>query len=336
MRNLGISLVFTFAAAGLTVGCAPKKPVLEEADLTGFAPLRALPAKSAGPTEAQVNLGRMLYYDVRLSKGQDIACNSCHDLTNYGVDNEPTSKGFQGQRGDRNSPTVYNAAGHVAQFWDGRAPDVEAQAKGPVLNPVEMAMPHEGAVVAVLEEIPEYASAFREAFPGEAKPVTYDNMAKAIGAFERGLVTPSRWDKFLQGDRNALTDEEQVGARKFIAAGCGSCHGGPLMGGHIYQRLGAMRPYPDTSDPGRFNVTKEERDRMTFKVPSLRNVAKTAPYFHNGKVGALNEAVSQMAEYQLGRALTGDEVQAIVTFLNALTGEIPTKYIAKPELPKSR
>jgi cytochrome c peroxidase len=312
--------------------CAPKKPMLEEAELKAFAPLTA----PASAVEAQVKLGRMLFYDARLSKGQDISCNSCHDLEKYGVDGEPTSDGHKGQRGDRNSPTVYNAAAHFVQFWDGRAEDVEAQAKGPVLNPIEMAMPGEQAVVAVLEAIPEYVAAFQEAFPGEAKPVSYDNMAKAIGAFERGLVTPSRWDKFLNGDQGALTAEEQSGARKFIAAGCGTCHAGALLGGHIYQKIGAMRPYPDTSDPGRFKVTKVERDRMLFKVPSLRNVAKTAPYFHNGKIGGLEQAVAEMSEYQLGRQMTADEVASIVTFLNSLTGEIPAEYIRKPELPGTK
>jgi cytochrome c peroxidase len=327
MRKPGYALI-VFALAVLTA-CAPKKPILEEAELKAFAPLTA-PASAA---DAQVKLGRMLFYDARLSKGQDISCNSCHDLEKYGVDGQPTSGGHKGQRGDRNSPTVYNAASHFVQFWDGRALDVEAQAKGPVLNPVEMAMPGEQAVVAVLEEIPEYVTAFQEAFPGEKKPVSYDNMAKAIGAFERGLVTPSRWDKFLSGDQAALTAEEQTGARSFIQAGCGTCHAGALLGGHIYQKIGAMRPYPDTSDPGRFKVTKAESDRMMFKVPSLRNVAKTAPYFHNGKIGGLEKAVAEMAEYQLGRQMTADEVASIVTFLNTLTGEIPAEYIRKPELP---
>ena len=327
MKNPDYALMVCALAA--IAACAPKKPILEEADLKAFAPLAA----PASAVDAQVKLGRMLFYDARLSKGQDISCNSCHDLEKYGVDGAPTSGGHKGQRGDRNSPTVYNAAAHFVQFWDGRAADVEAQAKGPVLNPVEMAMPGEQAVVAVLEEIPEYVTAFQEAFPGEKKPVTYDNMAKAIGAFERGLVTPSRWDKFLGGDQGALTAEEQTGARSFIQAGCGTCHAGALLGGHIYQKIGAMRPYPDTSDPGRFKVTNVERDRMLFKVPSLRNVAKTAPYFHNGKIGGLEQAVAEMAEYQLGRQMTADEVASIVTFLKALTGEIPAEYIRKPELP---
>jgi cytochrome c peroxidase len=277
----------------------------------------------------------MLYYEPRLSRSQDISCNSCHDLASYGVDNQPTSDGFKGQMGDRNSPTVYNAARHLAQFWDGRAPDVEAQAKGPILNPVEMAMPSEHVVVAVLESMPEYVDAFKKAFPGEEKPVTYDNMAKAIGAFERNLITPARWDAFVRGDQSALTPEEQAGFKMFTEAGCQACHNGTLLGGNSYQHLGAVKPYPREDDPGRLKVTGQESDRGVFKVPSLRNVEKTGPYLHDGKVATLEEAVRQMAEYQLGKTLTDQEVGRIVVFLRALTGRLPEDYIKAPVLPKS-
>lgn len=334
MRTSLISAVIL--ASVLASGCATKQTALDEAQLKHFAPLPASVApKPGGPAEARVALGRMLYYDARLSRSQTLSCNSCHDLAKYGVDGEPTSKGFHDQRGGRNSPTVYNAAAQFAQFWDGRAADVEAQAKGPILNPIEMAMPNEQAVVAVLESIPEYVAAFRKAFPDDKKPVTYDNMALAIGTFERGLLTPARWDKFLAGDKAALTAEEQAGAHTFVTAGCATCHAGALVGGNIYQKLGAAQAYPDVSDPGRFQVTKSEGDRMYFKVPSLRNIARTGPYFHTGKVATLDIAVAQMAEYQLGKQLTAAEISSIVTFLNALTGEIPAQYIQMPELPKS-
>ena len=328
--------IFCLAAAAILAGCAKKPASVDEAKLKVFAALpQTIPAKTAGPLEAQVTLGRMLYYDARLSKSQTLACNSCHDLAKYGVDGEPTSLGFHGQRGDRNSPTVYNAAAHFVQFWDGRAADVEAQAKGPVLNPVEMAMPSEEAVVDVLVSIPEYVEAFKKAFPNNKEPVTYDNMANAIGTFERGLLTPSRWDKFVDGERAALTPEEQEGLHVFVSAGCQSCHQGALLGGNLYQKIGLMKRYPDTSDPGRYKVTKVETDRMLFKVPSLRNVARTAPYFHNGKVATLDAAVAEMADYQLARQLSPAEVASIVKFLNTLTGDIPADYIRKPELPKS-
>ncbi len=334
MRNDQILPALLLALA-LLAGCAKKPAVLQDEQLTAFAPLPGSAAKGAAPLEARVALGRMLYYDTRLSKSQTVSCNSCHDLSRYGVDGEPTSKGFHDQRGGRNSPTVYNAAVHFVQFWDGRAPDVEAQAKGPVLNPIEMAMPDERAVVAVLESMPEYVAAFQRAFPESRKPVTFENMALAIGAFERGLLTPARWDKFLSGDKSALTEEEQAGAKTFIASGCIACHAGALLGGNLYQRIGAMKPYPDTSDPGRYAVTKSDGDKMMFKVPSLRNIAKTAPYFHNGKIGTLEQAVAQMAEYQLDKNLTAAEISSIVTFLNTLTGDLPAQYIQKPKLPKS-
>jgi cytochrome c peroxidase len=304
--------------------------------LAAFAPLpELLPVKSGAPIAQKIVLGRMLFYEPRLSKSQTISCNTCHKLTNYGIDEEPTSTGHKGQRGDRNSPTVYNAALHFAQFWDGRAADVEEQAKRPVLNPVEMAMPSPKRAIAVLKSIPEYMEAFKRAFRNEKDPVTFDNMVNAIGAFERRLLTPSPWDRFLKGDEAALTAEQKAGFNAFIAAGCQTCHAGALLGGNLYQKLGATKPFPDASDPGRYKVTKNESDRMVFKVPSLRNVAKTAPYFHNGKVPALEQAVSQMAEYQLGRQLTDAEVRSIIAWLGALTGEIPAEYIKEPPLPKS-
>jgi cytochrome c peroxidase len=336
MRKTRFAVFAALLLPALFTGCSKTETTVDPAKLSSFAALPdKAPAKAAGPQEDLVSLGRMLYYDERLSKSQTLSCNSCHDLAKYGVDGERTSEGFKGQRGDRNSPTVFNAALHFVQFWDGRAADVEAQAKGPVLNPVEMAMANDGAVIAVLESIPEYVAAFKKAFPQDKKPVNYDNMAAAIGAFERGLITPSRWDKFLGGDKTALTPEEQAGLNVFLTAGCQTCHAGALLGGNMYQKIGLLKPYPDTSDPGRQKVTNSESDKMMFKVPSLRNVEKTAPFFHNGKVPKLEQAVAQMADYQLGRQLKDEEVAAIVTFLKTLTGTVPESYIQKPELPKS-
>ena len=321
------------------LGCSsqPSGPqTVDAAKLKVFAPLPAsIPAKAGPASEAQESLGRMLYYETRLSRGHNVSCNSCHQLDKYGVDNEATSEGHKGQRGDRNSPTVYNAAAHFVQFWDGRAPDVEEQAKGPVMNPVEMAMPSEKLVVATLKSMPEYVKAFQQAFPGEKDPVTFNNMALAIGAFERKLLTPARWDKFLAGDKTALTPEEQTGLAEFVSAGCQTCHAGALLGANLYQKLGLVKSYPDASDPGRAKVTKAEADKMLFKVPSLRNIDKTGPYFHNGKVASLEQAVAEMGEYQLGSKLTEAQVKAIVTWMRSLTGEIPAEYIKAPELPKS-
>jgi cytochrome c peroxidase len=335
-------LIAVAVMLGLIAGCgtgtptAPKVVTIDTARLQPFAPLPVAMTSDSNPiTDEKVALGRMLYYEPRLSKSQQIACNTCHLLDKYGVDAQPTSDGHKGQTGDRNAPTVYNAAGHLAQFWDGRAADVEEQAKGPVMNPIEMAMTSEKGVIEVLESIPEYVAEFRKAFPGEKEPVTYDNMAKAIGAFERKLVTPSRWDKFLGGDQNALTSDEKAGFNVYAEAGCQTCHAGAYLGGNLYQKLGLMKAWPDTSDPGRQKVTKSEADRLVFKVPSLRNIDKTGPYYHNGKVTALAQAVASMAEYQLGKTLTDAQVQSVIAWLGTLTGNLPTEYIKQPALPKS-
>ncbi len=335
-----------FLLVALLAGCGQPAPTpapapgpdagkVDASRLKLFAPLPDMQAASGPASDALVDLGRMLYYEKRLSKSQQLSCNSCHELEAYGVDGQPTSDGHRGQKGDRNAPTVFNAAAHFAQFWDGRAPDVEAQAKGPVLNPVEMAMPGEGRVVAVLESMPEYVDLFKKAFPNDPKPVSYDNMAKAIGAFERRLMTPSRWDALLNGDRQALTQQEMIGLRTFLDTGCQACHNGALLGGTSFQKLGALKPYTRSADPGRFKVTKNDADRSVFKVPSLRNISETAPYFHDGGVASLEDAVRQMAEYQLGKTLTPAETRQIVDFLKVLTGKIDPEYIKPPALPKS-
>jgi cytochrome c peroxidase len=246
------------------------------------------------------------------------------------VDNLPTSPGHKGQKGNRNSPTVYNAAGHFVQFWDGRAPTVEEQAKGPILNPVEMAMPGEEHVLAVIKSIPQYVEAFAKAFPGEADPITYNNVGRAIGAFERTLTTPAPWDKYLTGDTKALSAKEKAGFNKFVEVGCMTCHTGPYVGGMMYQKAGLVQPWPSQTDQGRFDHTKNEADRMLFKVPSLRNVAKTGPYFHDGSVSDLGTAVKMMARHQLGRELSDDDVGLIVAWLGTLTGDLPTDKIAEP------
>jgi cytochrome c peroxidase len=286
-------------------------------------------------TTEKVNLGRMLYYDNRLSKNQDLSCNSCHDLTKYGVDGTKFSKGHRGQLGGRNAPTVYNSGAFVAQFWDGRAGTLEDQAKGPILNPVEMAMKDEKSVVAVLETIPGYEDAFKKAFPDDKDPISYDNLAKAIGAFERQLVTPSAFDKYIAGDKTVLGDQERAGLTKFVQLGCTSCHSGSSVGGASFQRLGLVKAYPNQADLGRYAVTKKDEDKMVFRVPTLRNVAETGPWFHDGAFDRLEATVQAMAYHQLGKDLPERDVADIVAFLKSLTGEIPKEYIKKPVLPAS-
>lgn len=337
-------MVATFLLGCFALALAQEKPAVKVAApeidpiiLGAFKPPlgKVMESEDNAITPEKVDLGRMLYYEPRLSKNQQISCNSCHLLDKYGVDGTPTSTGHKGQKGGRNAPTVYNAAGHIAQFWDGRAADVEAQAKGPVLNPIEMAMPSADHAVKVLESMPGYVEAFKKAFPDDAKPISYDNMAAAIGAFERKLVTPSRWDQFLAGDKNALTDDEKAGLNTFVTTGCITCHTSTYVGGRMYQKVGLVKPWPDIKDLGRFEVTKGNGDRHVFKVPSLRNIAKTAPYLHDGSVATLQEQVRLMARHQLGKEISDADVKAIVTFFHALTGEIPLDYIKKPTLPES-
>ncbi|MFY1829735.1 cytochrome-c peroxidase [Myxococcus fulvus] len=325
-----------------TTASAPKppgpKPMTPEQLSHFFRP--APPAKNAKPapqdTEAQVALGRMLFFEPRLSKNHDVSCNTCHGLDTYGVDNKALSDGHRGQKGSRNSPTVYNAAGHIAQFWDGRADTLEAQASGPILNPVEMAMPDERRVVATLSSMPEYVTRFREAFPSEKKPVSLANAARAIAAFERGLTTSSRFDQYLAGQHSALNEAEQRGLHLFVVTGCTTCHNGPAVGGTSFQKLGLIEDYPGLKDAGRFDATKNEDDRGKFRVPTLRDVERTGPYLHDGSVSELPTMVRLMAKHQLARTLTDAEVDDLVAFLKSLTGELPPReHIAAPPLPPS-
>ena len=314
----------------------------EETDLIRQAGnfFKPLPEKMSAPednptTPEKVHLGQMLFFEPRLSKSGAISCNSCHNLITGGVDNLPTSPGHMGQLGGRNSPTVLNAGVQFAQFWDGRAASLEEQAKGPILNPVEMAMPDVESVLARLRSIPEYVALFKKAFPADKDSLTYDNIAKAIAAFERTLLTPSRFDDFLKGNAKALTDTEKKGLQVVIQKGCIACHNGVGAGGGLYQKFGIAEPYPFSDDPGRFNVTKKETDRSFFKVPLWRNVTRTAPYFHDGAVWDLREAVRTMGRLQLKINLTEEEIDQIVSFLSSLEGTVPEAALKLPVLPTS-
>lgn len=320
----------------------PDAKALQALAKNGFGALPARADKDGkAPSKELIDLGRMLYFDARLSKNHDISCNSCHSLNDYGIDvrspagQRQTSVGHKGQKGDRNSPTVYNAALHFAQFWDAREPDVEAQAKGPVTNPIEMALPDDKAAVAVLKSIPGYADAFKAAFPEAKDAITFDNMAIAIGAFERGLLTPGRFDQFVGGKIDALDAQELRGFDTFVKSGCPSCHTGPGLGGSMLQKLGLIKPY-ETKDEGRFKVTNKEADKYFFKVPSLRNIARTGPYMHDGSIASLEEMVAIMSEHQVATGKLSDiDIKNVVAFLNSLTGELPKDYIAEPKLPES-
>jgi cytochrome c peroxidase len=279
-----------------------------------------------------VELGEMLFFDPRLSKSGFISCNSCHNLSMGGSDNLPSSIGHKWHQGPINAPTVLNSSMNLAQFWDGRAKDLKDQAGGPIANPGEMGFSHELAV-GVLQSIPQYRARFKELFGSDK--INIGIVTDAIAAFEETLVTPdSRFDKWLKGDKNAITQTELEGYKLFKEKGCVSCHNGPAVGGGSYQKMGVFEPYKTTSKAeGRFGVTGKESDRFLFKVPTLRNVELTYPYFHDGAAATLEDAVNTMGRLQLGHKFTKDENAKIVAFLKTLTGKQP--HIVLPILPPS-
>jgi cytochrome c peroxidase len=294
-----------------------------------FSPLPAAMPGSEHDTPERIALGKQLYFEKRLSINDTQSCASCHRLEDgfAGVDNLPVSPGAKGELGTRNSPTVLNAGWQDSQFWDGRAEDLVEQAKGPILNPIEMGMPDEQTVEEKLRGIAEYRSAFASAFPGDEPAITYQNVAEAIAAFERTLITPGRFDDFMNGNAGALSAVEQRGLKTFLKMDCQSCHDGKLVGGETYEPLGKEHPYENQTDQGMYTVTKDEDDRMFFKVAPLRNVALTAPYFHDGKIKTLDEAVRKMGKLQLDEELTDRQVSDITGFLKALTDKNREQYI---------
>lgn len=294
-------------------------------------PVSPVPApKAVNP--AAVELGKKLFFDPRLSKSGFISCNSCHNLSMGGSDNLKTSIGHNWQRGPINSPTVLNSRMNLAQFWDGRAKDLKEQAGGPIANPGEMAFTHELAVE-TLRSIPGYVEEFKRVF--KTDQLTIDEVTTAIAAFEETLVTPnSRFDQWLDGDKTALTKDELEGYRLFKESGCVACHNGPNFGGNSFQKMGLVQPYKTANTAqGRVEVTGKDADRLNFKVPTLRNVELTYPYFHDGEAETLTQAVDVMGRLQLGREFTPDENAKIVAFLKTLTGQQP--QFTLPILPPS-
>jgi cytochrome c peroxidase len=294
-----------------------------------------IPGNPASPDK--VDLGRMLYFEPRLSKSGIISCNTCHAIGTGGADNVPTSVGHGWQRGPRNAPTVLNAVFNTAQFWDGRAKDLMEQAQGPVQAAVEMNNTPARAVE-TLKSIPEYVERFRAAFPGEADPVTFENMARAIEVFEATLITPNApFDRFLRGDDQALSPVQRRGLELFVDKGCVTCHSGVNFGGDGYFPFGVVKkPGADVlpfGDRGRFEVTQTASDEYVFRASPLRNIALTAPYFHSGEVWDLVEAVAIMGSSQLGATLTDAEARDIAGFLEALSGDQP--QVVYPILPPS-
>lgn len=317
--------------------------------MVGWSQNAALPSKPPVPksnpqTKAKIELGKMLYFDPRLSHDGSVSCNSCHNVMNGGSDNRSFSVGVKGQRGGRSAGTVFNSAFYSVQFWDGRAKSLEEQAKGPLTNPVEMGAKSHTVVIERVKKIPGYVNRFKKVFGGK-KSVNIDNLAKAIASYERTLITPnSPFDRFIEGKKKSIGPLAREGYKTFQSVGCVTCHSGPNFAGPtLPEGTGFFMKFPTfpnteydkkykfTKDLGRYEVTKKDADKHMFRVPTLRNIALTAPYFHNGSVMTLNEAVRVMAKTQLNKDLTKKQVKGLVAFLNTLTGQIPKQEM--PVLP---
>lgn len=311
--------------------------ILKARDLFKVIPLNTPKIDGVVSTPELVELGKTLFFEPRLSATHSISCASCHNPGLAGADNSPFSAGFHGARGGRNSPTVLNAVFNFTQFWDGRAKDLIEQAGGPLVNPVEMASP-KAHVTEQLLALPGYATLFAAAFPGQKEPVTLQNAQIAIAAFEATLTTPNApFDKYLRGEATALDGTQKAGLSLFIDKGCAACHGGTNLGGTMYQKFGVTGDpgpiYRPVNDKGRGGVTGNAAEDYFFKVPTLRNIELTAPYFHTGSEPDLKKTIDVMAKVQMGQTLSATEIDQIAAFLGSLTGDQPK--VTVPKLPAS-
>lgn len=306
-----------------------------------FQPLpQAFPSATYTSTQEKIRLGKLLFNEKRVSIDGTTSCAKCHPFSYYGADNLEKSRGNFGKVNPRNAPTVLNAAGQITQHWRGDRKDVEEQAKKALLGKGSFGAPSYEWVEKRLGDIPKYHMLFKKAFPNDKNPISVNNYAEAIGAWERTLATPSRFDEFLKGRSNALTQEQKAGLKTFMETGCTSCHSGALLGGTMQQKFGIVAPYwkytkSKKIDAGRYNVTKKAEDKYVFKVPQLRNVAMTAPYFHDGSVKSLREAIKIMAKVQLGVNLSQKETESIYLFLQTLTGKLSQDILTLPILPET-
>jgi cytochrome c peroxidase len=306
---------------------------------TIFGPLpSSMPSPDNPITPEKVKLGNALFWESRISVDRTISCAKCHPIGLYAVDGLRKSLGNNCKENPRNDPTILNAASQISEHWIGNRTSVEDQAKQALIGPPSFGMPSYESVEKILRGMKGYASMFKEAFPNEKEPVTVDNFAKAVGAFERTLVTPSPFDDFMQGNAAALTEQQKRGLATFMDTGCMTCHFSPYVGGQMYQKFGVFEPYwkytrSQVIDVGRFAVTKNPSDQYVFKIPVLRNVAQTPPYFHDGSVDKLADAVLIMAKIQLAKDLTKEQVTDIAAFLSSLTGRIPEEALKVPVLP---
>ncbi len=304
-----------------------------------FGPLPAsMPSPDNPITPEKVKLGKVLFWESRVSVDRTVSCAKCHPVGLYTTDGLRKALGNSCKENPRNAPTLFNAASQISEHWIGNRTSVEDQAKQALVGPPSFGMPNYESVEKILRGMSGYVAMFKEAFPGDKEPVTADNFAKAIGAFERTLVTPAPFDDFMRGNAKALTDQQKVGLKTFIDTGCITCHFSPFLGGQMYQKFGLFEPYEKYTksqkvDEGRFDVTKNPTDKFVFKVPVLRNVAQTPPYFHDGSVDKLADAVMIMAKIQLAKDLTKEQIGEIVAFFSSLTGKIPDQISVVPVLP---
>ncbi len=333
-----IVVIFFLSFAGVSLAVNGDEDLLKQAKQI-FGPLQQVMLSDKNPiTPDKVKLGKMLFYETRVSVDGTVSCVKCHPIGLYASDGLKKSIGNNCKLNPRNAPTVLNAAGQISAHWIGNRTDVEDQAKQSVIGPPSFGMPSYEAVESRLKGIKGYIDLFKEAFPGESNPVTVNNFARAVGSFERTLVTPSRFDSFLKGDSAALREEDKKGLKTYMETGCIMCHTGPYVGGQMYQKFGIFEPYwkytkSEPIDEGRYAVTKNAADKYFFKVPIQRNVVKTSPYFHDGSVDKLEDAVWIMGKIQLGKDLNKSQVGEIITFLRSLTGEIPEDALKVPLLP---
>jgi len=343
-RRPGPPLTVLAAALALgSTGCASGDATEEDSLLaTARLLLEPLPplavVADSGDTRERVALGWLLFFEPRLSVDGTVSCASCHAPERYGADGRARSIGVEDRPNARNAPTVLNAALQVSQHWGGERMSLADQAFRSLLGPASFGNPDHASVMRRIRQLPGYTERFAAAFPQDAEPVTAENLAEAIAAYERTLLTPAPFDDFLSGDAGGLSPLAREGLDAFLELGCVACHTGPALGGQRYQRFGVVEPYwrataGDSTDVGRFAMTGDEQDRYLFKVPPLRNVSETAPYFHDGSVALLDEAVRVMARVQLGIELDDTRTAALVAFLESLTGPLPIGFAVAPELP---
>jgi cytochrome c peroxidase len=338
IKVMGVISILIFARMSLA-GNGDDILLTQAKEIFGLLP-QVIGSEKNPVTPEKVKLGKILFYETRISVDGTVSCARCHPIGLYAADGLKKSIGNNCKVNPRNAPTVFNAAGQISEHWIGNRVDVEDQAKQAVIGPPSFGMPSYEAVEKRLKEIKGYSLLFKEAFPEDKDPVTVDNFAKAVGAFERTLVTPSRFDAFVKGELTALSDNQKRGLKTFIETGCMTCHSGGYVGGEMYQKFGVFEPYWQYTrskeiDEGRYVVTKNESDKYVFKAPILRNAEITSPYFHDGSVDHLYEAARIMGKIQLAKTLTDQQIGDIIIFLNSLTGQIPDDTLKVPLLPPS-